>query len=75
MVTEFQLMSASGKVLARGEIDGDIYRLFSNKNPTDSEEFDTLWELYAQCGGVAILPFLFEAPARTRQLNLIGDRK
>lgn len=74
MVTEFQLMSRDGKVLAHGEIDNDIYRLFSDDFPTGYKEFQTLEEMFAECGGVAIQPAMFETPARTRQLTL-GDKK
>ena len=73
MVTEFELIDAAGKVLARGEIDDGIYRLFSKKNPSEYQEFETLEEMYATCGGVAIQPWLFETPARTRQLRLGGN--
>ena len=73
MITEFQLMTAEGKVLAHGEIDNGIYRVFSNKNPTEYQEFDTLRELYATCGGVAIQPSLFQTPARTRQLDMFQE--
>ena len=75
MVTEFELMDAAGKVLARGEIENGIYRLFSNENPSNSEEFETLELMLAKHGGVGIQPSLFETPARTRQLTLLGDEK
>lgn len=74
MVTEFQLMSAEGEVLAHGEIDNGIYRLFCSKNPTEYEEFDTLSELLAESGGNSIQPLLFETPARPRQLNITEAR-
>ena len=70
MITEFQLMSKEGKVLALGEIDNDIYRLFSADFPTGYQEFQTLEEMFATSGGVAIQPSLFETSARTRQPKL-----
>lgn len=75
MITEFQLMSSDGKVLAYGEIDNDIYRLFSDDFPTGYKEFETLEEMFAVCGGVAIQPKMFETPARTRQLTFGGEEK
>ncbi len=74
MVTEFELMDAVGKVLARGEIDNGIYRLFSNENPSDAEEFETLELMLAKHGGVGIQPSLFETPARTRQEQLFQEQ-
>ena len=74
MVTEFELIDAAGKVLARGEIDNGIYRLFSEKNQSEYQEFETLELMFAASGGVAIQPWLFETPARTRQLYLGGHR-
>lgn len=73
MVTEFQLMSGDGKVLAYGEIDGKIYRVFADRQSSECQEFESLPDLYAACGGVAIQPSLFETAARARQLNLIED--
>ena len=75
MVTEFELMDATGKVLARGEIDNGLYRLFSNENPSDYEEFESLELMFAKHDGVGIQPKMFETPARTRQLTLLGDEK
>lgn len=73
MVTEFELLDAAGKVLARGEIENDVYRVFSNKSPSDCEEFESLTEMLAKYGGVGIQPSMFKAPARTRQLTLLGN--
>ena len=74
MVTEFQLMDAVGKVIANGEIDGEIYRVFSSKSSADCEEFETLEDMYAKCGGVAIQPMMFEIQPRTRQISIF-DKK
>lgn len=70
MITEFRLMSREGEVLALGEIDGDLYRLFSSDFPTGFREFETLEDMFEVCGGVAIQPSMFETPARTRQPEL-----
>ena len=75
MVTQFQLIDDNGTVLAHGEIDGDIYRVFTSETSTECEEFGSLEAMYAECGGSAIQPYLFETPPRTRQLNLLGDKK
>ena len=75
MVTQFQLMDDSGTVLAHGEIDGDIYRVFSSESSTECEEFESLEDMYAKCGGVAIQPMMFETPARTRQISMFSKKK
>ena len=75
MVTEFQLMDAVGKIIANGEIDGEIYRVFSSESSTDCEEFETLEDMYAACGGVAIQPMMFETQARTRQMSIFSKKE
>lgn len=72
MVKEFQLMDGVGKVIGHGEIDGDIYRLFSQATPNEYEEFESLEALFAASNGTGIQPALFDSPARPRQLNLLG---
>lgn len=69
MITEFQLIDGESNILAEGEIDGDIYRVFSAELPGGYQEFETLRAMFATCGGVAIQPALFETPARVRQLS------
>ncbi|MDE0016827.1 MAG: hypothetical protein OXU51_11610 [Candidatus Poribacteria bacterium] len=71
MVKEFQLMDSVGKVIGHGEIDGDVYRLFSKAVPTQYEEFESLGALLTASGGTGIQPALFDSPARPRQLNLL----
>ena len=67
MVTEFELIDAAGKVLARGEIDDGIYRLFSKKNPSEYQEFETLEEMFATCGRCCDpQPWLFEGHPHAR---------
>ena len=39
MVTQFQLIDDNGTVLAHGEIDGEIYRVFASESSTECEEF------------------------------------
>ena len=75
MVTEFQLMDAVGNVIANGEIDGDIYRVFSSKSSTECEEFETLEDMYAKSGGVAIQPMMFETQARARQISMFSKKE
>lgn len=72
MVTEFEVIDTVGKVIATGELEGEIYRVFSNETPSAYEEFESLEEVLAASGGTAIQPMLFETPARTRQLTLLG---
>ena len=72
MVTEFDLLNEEGKVIGRGEIDGDIYRLFpTNKHATACKEYTDLSVMLSESGGHTIQPYLFETQARTRQLNII----
>ena len=72
MVTTFELMDSLGKVIAYGEIDGDIYRVFASKQTSECQEFDNMEDMFAACGGVGIQPSLFETSARDRQLNFLG---
>ena len=74
MVTEFQLIDNVGNVIAHGEIDNDIYRLFSNDAPAEYEEFEKIEDMFAKSGGASIQPMMFQTPARTRQLNLLGGK-
>lgn len=73
MVTEFEVIDVRGKVVATGEIDGDTYRVFSNKDPSECQEFESLESMLSACGGTGIQPSLFETPPRDRQLNLLGE--
>ena len=63
-------MDLAGNPIADGEIDNDIYRVFSESNSSDCEEFKNLDEMLQACGGIAIQPVMFQTPPRTRQLNL-----
>ncbi|MCY3739955.1 MAG: hypothetical protein OXH00_02935 [Candidatus Poribacteria bacterium] len=73
MVKEFQLMDSVGKVIGHGEIDGDVYRLFSQDAvPNAYKEFESLETMLAASGGTGIQPALFDSPARPRQLNLFS---
>lgn len=71
MVTEFQLVDAFGNVIGHGEIEGDIYRLFSQAAPNEYQEYERLEDMFAETGGTGIQPALFDSPARPRQLNLL----
>lgn len=71
MVTEFEIMDARGNPIANGEIDNGIYRVFSNENPSECEEFKNLPEMLKAWDGIAIQPMIFDTPARTRQLTLL----
>lgn len=70
MITQFQLVDSIGKVIGEGEIENDVYRLFSADFPNGYAEFKTLESMLAESQGVAIQPQLFASPARTRQLGL-----
>ncbi|MCY3743606.1 MAG: hypothetical protein OXH00_21545 [Candidatus Poribacteria bacterium] len=73
MVTKFQLINKEGKVLADGEIENDVYRVFSAQFPNGYKEFKHLEDIYAECGGNAIQPEMFCSPASTRQLGLFDE--
>lgn len=73
MVKEFQLLDEVGKVIGHGEIDGDVYRLFSQADSNQYEEFGSLKALFAASNGTGIQPALFDSSARPRQLNLFGE--
>lgn len=70
MITEFELMDATGNVLGRGEIDDGVYRLFANDRSTDFEEFESVEAMCEARGGIGIQPMLFQTRARTRQPQL-----
>ena len=69
-VTGFLLLDATGTPIARGEIDGDIYRVFSEGFIGGYKEFEDTAEMFRECGGCAIQPEMFQTRARTRQLTL-----
>ena len=69
-VTEFSLLDDVGDTIARGEIDGDIYRVFSERFIGGYKEFEDTAEMFRECGGCAIQPEMFQTCARTRQLIL-----
>ena len=68
MITEFTLLDAHGKVLKRGEIDGDIYRVFDNNNAYT--EYPSVAAMCAATGGVSIQPMLLPSAPRSRQEQL-----
>lgn len=71
MVTQFQLVDREGKVFANGEIDGAIYRVFSDGFFGGYEEFADEKEVFAAFEGeFAIQPEMFPSPSRSRQLGL-----
>ena len=70
MVTRFQLIDRTGNTVARGEIDGDIHRVFSDALLGGCQEFRDTTEVFAVFPGCAIQPELFESAADTRQLGL-----
>ena len=75
MVTKFQLLDSEGKVIADGEIENGMYRVFSAEAPNEYEEFENIEDMFAKSGGVGIQPMLFETPARTRQLGLFSKKE
>lgn len=74
MVTEFEIMDAVGNVLANGEIDNGIYRVFSSELLGGCREFESLKEMLATCGGIGIQPQLFQTRAGTQQLSLFQNK-
>lgn len=70
MITQFQILDTEGNVIGHGEMDGDIYRVFSADLAGGYQEFESLKEMFAECGGHAIQPELFESPACARQLQI-----
>lgn len=69
-VTEFSLLDATGTPIARGEFDGDIYRVFAEGFVGGYKEFEDIAEMFRECGGCAIQPEMFQTRARTRQLKM-----
>lgn len=73
MITQFRLVDNVGKTIGEGEIENDVYRLFSAHFPNGYEEYKTLKAMFAASGGCAIQPQMFQTPARTRQLGLFDE--
>ena len=70
MATKFQLLDRAGSLLAHGERDGDIYRVFSQEFLGGYKAFKDTTAVFAASVGCAIQPEMFQTPADTRQLNL-----
>ena len=70
MITEFDLINEWGQKVADGEIDGEVYRVFSERLPGGYQEFETLKEMFKTCEATAIQPALFPTPPRARQLQI-----
>ena len=75
MVTKFQLTDREGNIVAHGEIDGDIYRVFDDAYLGGYEEFKDTTALFAVFEGCAIQPEMFQTPEDTRQLTLFQPDK
>ena len=75
MVTEFEVLDKVGKVLATGEIDNGIYRVFSNVNTSHCTEYKDVAAVLKACGGTGLQPKMFPTQARTRQLDLLGGEQ
>lgn len=74
MITKFHLVDGVGKVLGEGEETASgVYRFFSDAFANGYKEFETLEEMFAECGGIAIQPQMFQTPARPRQLDLFNE--
>ena len=69
MITEFDLLDSNGRVVAHGEIDDGVHRVFGKGQ--DYEEFQSGTALLETYTGHAIQPHLFETYARTRQLKML----
>ncbi|MDE0423522.1 MAG: hypothetical protein OXN25_01500 [Candidatus Poribacteria bacterium] len=70
MVTQFQLVDRAGNIVAHGEIDGDIYRVFDKVFLGGYIEFKDTAELFAAYAGCAIQPEMFQTCADTLQMTL-----
>ena len=64
MVTLFEVMDSAGKVVATGEIDNDIYRVY------EVGIFESVEAVLAACGGIGFQPEMFQTPASEQQLRL-----
>ena len=64
MVTRFEVMDSAGKVVATGEIDNDIYRVY------EVGIFESVEAVLAACGGIGFQPEMFQTPASEQQLRL-----
>ena len=70
MVTQFQLVASCGNIVAHGEIDGEIYRVFDEAFLGGYIEFKDTTALFAAYAGCAIQPEMFQTCADTRQMTL-----
>ena len=76
MVTQFQLVDRSGNIVAHGEIDNEIYRVFDKVFVGGYIEFKDTEAVFAAYAGCAIQPELFQSCADTRQMALFqSDNK
>ena len=74
MVTPFELIDRVGKILEHGEIDGKLYRVFSDEFLGGYKEFEDTAALFAAYGGCAIQPEIFQSCAEPRQLTLLDEK-
>lgn len=70
MVTRFQLIDRQGKTVANGEIDGDIYRVFSELFLGGYKEFKDTAEMFRVFEGCAIQPEMFPSAGAVFQPKL-----
>lgn len=70
MVTQFQLVDRAGNIVAHGEIDGDIYRVFDEALLGGQKDFKDTAAIFAVYPGCAIQPEMFQTAADTRQMTL-----
>ena len=70
MVTQFQLVDRAGNIVAHGEIDGDIYRVFDKVFLGGYIDFKDTEALFAAYVGCAMQPEMFQTCADTRQMAL-----
>ena len=70
MVTQFQLVNPSGNIVAHGEIDDGIYRVFDKVFVGGYIEFKDTDAVFAAYAGCAIQPEMFQTCADTRQMAL-----
>ena len=69
MLREFLIIDVHGRVLAEGEQDGLIYRVFTADRGT--LEFEDVSDMHAELGGIGIQMRLLPS-GEPRQLTLFG---
>lgn len=75
MVTQFLIVDRRGNIVAHGEIDGNIYRVFDEALLGGQKDFKDTAEIFEAYTGCAIQPEMFQTAADTRQMTLFQPDK